>query len=367
MRVSWPVCMYMYIHVHTSLLSTVIAREADTCTDCTGTCDTCDECSTIITSIPSGCTCMYDSRSKTRYCDVYRYDPLNNDVSSLMYNSSTILTTDVAMSNAISSTESIVATLSSNLITDFISILKTTQFPTISLTSTVTVLSGTESTTATTESPTTSLTVVEPTTATTESPTTSLTVILSTTIPTTAVIILLSIILISMITCAILGRRRKLHHDIPTDSNTDGNGNGNKALLLKYYYYIIGGQVSSEKCIRSDYYEVQLDTLYNTEPVYFTLDPTYTILDHDVQSDSPHYNVISTAYNTTPQYSTTDDSVVDSTINDSAIDSPQYSTIDDTHVSAVDTAPTPLYSTVVVKDGRKVTVTVGGEGSAGDH
>ena len=100
-----------------------------------------------------------------------------------------------------------------------------------------------------------------------------------------------------------------------------------------------------------------------------------------MQSDSPHYNVISTAYNTTPQYSTTDDSavnvstpqystiddsVVDSTINDSAIDSPQYSTIDDTHVSAVDTAPTPLYSTVVVKDGRKVTVTVGGEGSAGD-
>ena len=42
---------------------------------------------------------------------------------SLMYNSSTILTTDVAMSNAISSTESIVATLSSNLITDFISVL----------------------------------------------------------------------------------------------------------------------------------------------------------------------------------------------------------------------------------------------------
>ena len=45
------------------------------------------------------------------------------DMLSLMYNSSTILTTDVAMSNAISSTESIVATLSSNLITDFISVL----------------------------------------------------------------------------------------------------------------------------------------------------------------------------------------------------------------------------------------------------
>ena len=96
------------------------------------------------------------------------------------------------------------------------------------------------STTATTKFSITSPTVVEPTvvepTATTESPTTSLTVILSTAIPTTAVIILLSVILISMITCAILGRRRKLHHDIPTDSNTDGNGN--KALLLKYYYYI---------------------------------------------------------------------------------------------------------------------------------
>ena len=139
----------------------------------------------------------------------------------------------------------------------------------------------------------------------------------------------------------------------------------------------------------NNYYQVRLDPVYNTpEPVYFTLDPIYNTLDHDIQPNPPHYNVISTAYNTAPQYSTTDDavntvttsqhstitdSVVDtlstplySTVNESAVDSP-HSTIDDTHVSAVDTAPTPLYSTVVVKDGREVTVTVGSESSTDDQ
>ena len=148
----------------------------------------------------------------------------------------------------------------------------------------------------------------------------------------------------------------------------------------------IGGQGYDDG---NNYHQVQLDSVYNTaEPAYFTVDPVYNTLDHDIQPNPPHYNVISTAYNTTPQYSTIDDAVntvttsqhsiiadsaVDtlstplySTVNESAVDSP-HSTIDDTHVSAVDTAPTPLYSTVVVKDGREVTVTVGGEGSAGDH
>ena len=82
-----------------------------------------------------------------------------------------------------------------------------------------------------------------------------------------------------------------------------------------------------------------------------------TILYLQPYNTTPHNKVQYTTIDTvpTPQYSTVDDTV-------------QYSTVD----SAVDTGPkpqysTPVYSTVVVKDGHKVTVTVGGEGSTADH
>ena len=117
----------------------------------------------------------------------------------------------------------------------------------------------------------------------------------------------------------------------------------NKSITI-----FIGRQQLNEQDIRNNYYQVQLDpAVYNTsEPVQNTPDPVYNTLDHDIQPDPPHYSVISTAYNTTPQYSTID-----------TVPTSQYSTIDD---SAVD-------STVVVKDGHKVTVTVKGEGSTDDH
>ena len=164
------------------------------------------------------------------------------------------------------------------------------------------------STTATTKFSITSPTVVEPTTATTESPTTSLTIILSTTIPTAAVIILLSIILVALVICAILGKRRKkLHYEIPTgQEHYDGN----------------------------NYYQVQLaPAVYDaSEPVYITPDPIYNTLYHNnIQTNSPHYDVTSTAYNTTPQYSTTDSAV------DYSVPIQLYSTIDNS------TVPTPLY------------------------
>ena len=171
------------------------------------------------------------------------------------------------------------------------------------------------STTATTKfSITSPSTVVEPTaiepTATTESPTISLTVILSTTIPTTAVIILLSIILVALVICAILGKRKKLHYEIPTgQEHNDGN----------------------------NYYQVQLaPAVYDaSEPVYITPDPIYNTLDHNnIQTNSPHYDITSTAYNTTPQYSTTG-SVVDY-----SVPIQLYSTIDNS------TVPTPLYMDV---------------------
>ena len=138
----------------------------------------------------------------------------------------------------------------------------------------------------------------------------------------------------------------------------------------------VGRQELSEHDIRNNYYQVQLEPVHNTpEPVHHTPDPVYSSLDHDIQPNPPHYNVISTAYNTTPQYSTINDKVQYTTID--TVPTPQYSTVDDTVQystvdSAVDIGPkprysTPVYSTVVVKDGRKVTVTVGGEGSTGDH
>ena len=154
-----------------------------------GLCGQCDDSCEITEEEPQlHCNCTtYEVSCDDKTCTYYRNAEDTNTIgtcSFLMINITSASHTTSLTATALSSTKS------------------TTKFLTVSLSSTVTVLSSTESTT------------------TDELPTSSLTIILSTAIPTTAVIILLSIILISMITCAVFGRRRKLHHDMPTDSNT---------------------------------------------------------------------------------------------------------------------------------------------------
>ena len=161
-----------------------------------GLCGQCDDDSCEITEGGSQlhCNCTtYEVLCEDKTCTYYPNIHVADDKK--IIKTCSFLTTNITPA---SHTTSLTATALS-------STKSTTKLLTISLSSTVTVLSSTESTT------------------TDELATSSLTIILSTAIPTTAVIILLSVILISTITCIMLGRRRKLHHDMPTDSNTTDN------------------------------------------------------------------------------------------------------------------------------------------------
>ena len=67
----------------------------------------------------------------------------------------------------------------------------------------------------------------------------------------------------------------------------------------------IGGQSTTK---RNDYHQVDID------PIYSTPEPVYSRLDHNMQPDPDHYNVTSTVYETTPQYSTVDDAICNNVV-----------------------------------------------------